>query len=429
MSSRVRVAVAAVTVLLSGVALPGIVRAASGATITVNTSSDEVSNDGNCSLREAVQAANSNAAVDHCHAGSGTDTIVFASSTDGHTINLTLGPIDASSSMTIKGNGATKTKVTGADFSTDGGSTSTIEDMTLVDVRNENATVKVIRVTATGAMSNISDGSETSTMKISHSKMTKQIENDSGFGTPFAKMTITKSRVGSIDNNSGSGTTRLTVTDSTAGGIHNNTGTGVTAATIKTSTLAGKGKGPGISLNGDGTTVTVFRSTIDHFTSGVSMDQGNVTITDSTISRNKSNSLRVSGGAVQAINDTFTSAGTGIAQSFSGTVTLTNTIVALDSSKDCKGHVESSGGNIADDSTCHLNGSHDRNNLDPQLGALQNNGGPTHTQVPKSGSPAIDHGLNGPCPSVDQRGIKRPQDGNGDKKAICDVGSVEVGKK
>jgi hypothetical protein len=49
--------------------------------------------------------------------------------------------------------------------------------------------------------------------------------------------------------------------------------------------------------------------------------------------------------------------------------------------------------------------------------------------VPKSGSPAIDHGLNGPCPSVDQRGIKRPQDGNGDKKAICDVGSVEVGKK
>src|SRR5690242_7952991 len=39
------------------------------ATITVNTTTDELNNDGDCSLREAIQAANTNAAVDRCTAG------------------------------------------------------------------------------------------------------------------------------------------------------------------------------------------------------------------------------------------------------------------------------------------------------------------------------------------------------------------------
>jgi CSLREA domain-containing protein len=430
--SRIRLVVAAVTVLIGAFALPGMVQAASAATITVNTSGDEVNPDGNCSLREAIQSAETDTGLDHCHAGSGTDTIVFATKTNGHPINLTLGSPQVTTHMTIEGNGSSKTRITGSEFVTNSGAAVTFEKMTLVDVSNEDATVNVIGVTATAEMFNNSAGTETSTMKITGSKVPKPIDNNSAFGTsPTTNLTITKSRVGSITNNSGPGTTHLTVTDSTAGGIHNNTGTGVTTAKIDTSTLAGKGKGPGISLNGTGTTVTVFRSTIDHFTSGISMDQGTVNITDSTISHNKSSSLRMTapGGAVHAINDTFTFAGTGIAQSSSGSVTLTNTIVALNKGKDCKGTVHSSGGNIADDSTCHFNGPSDKNSTNPQLGPLQNNGGPTHTELPKSGSPAIDKGLNSACPKVDQRGIKRPQDGNGDGKAVCDVGSVEVAKK
>jgi CSLREA domain-containing protein len=427
--TRIRLVVAAIVVLITGFALPGLVQAASAATITVNTSADELSHDGNCSLREAVQAANTNLAVDHCHAGSGTDKIAFAGSTDGHAIHLTLGSIDVVSPMTIKGNGVSKTTVTGDEFDTGGGSTSTIERMTLVDVNNEAATVNVIGVTATGEMNNNSNGTETSTMKISGSKMTKQITNNSGFGSSTTNLTVTKSHIGSIDNNSGSATTHLTVSTSTAGGIKNSSGTGVTTAKIETSTLAGKGKGPGVSVTGDGTKVFVFRSTLVHFTSGISMDQGSVKITDSTVSHNKANSLRVSGGTIQAFNDTFTNAGTGITQSLSGSVTLTNTIVALNKGKDCKGTVHSSGGNIADDSSCHFAGTADKNSTNPKLGPLQNNGGPTHTELPKTGSPAIDKGLNSACPKVDQRGIKRPQDGNGDGKAVCDVGSVEVAKK
>lgn len=58
------------------------------ATITVDSTSSGFSNDGNCTLHEAVQAANTNVAVDQCAAGSGPDRIEFAAATDGGTITL-----------------------------------------------------------------------------------------------------------------------------------------------------------------------------------------------------------------------------------------------------------------------------------------------------------------------------------------------------
>jgi len=48
---------------------------AAGATITVTTALDDFTVNGNCSLREAIEAANTNAAVDACPAGTGADTI------------------------------------------------------------------------------------------------------------------------------------------------------------------------------------------------------------------------------------------------------------------------------------------------------------------------------------------------------------------
>ena len=59
------------------VALLGMAAAAHGATITVNTLADELAVNGNCSLREAVQATNSDTAVDACPAGAGPDTITL----------------------------------------------------------------------------------------------------------------------------------------------------------------------------------------------------------------------------------------------------------------------------------------------------------------------------------------------------------------
>jgi len=62
---------------------------APAAPITVNTTADEVNGDGDCSLREAILAANTNAVIDACAAGesAATDEITL---TPGATYTLTL---------------------------------------------------------------------------------------------------------------------------------------------------------------------------------------------------------------------------------------------------------------------------------------------------------------------------------------------------
>jgi hypothetical protein len=54
--------------------------------------------------------------------------------------------------------------------------------------------------------------------------------------------------------------------------------------------------------------------------------------------------------------------------------------------------------------------------VDPQLGALANNGGPTPTIVPATASPLRKSGTA--CPATDQRGVAR-------NTARCTIGAVE----
>ena len=68
-----------ITALVAGTcallfALPAL---ASAATITPNTTADELNAGGACSLREAISAANGDAAIGGCPGGSGSDTIVL----------------------------------------------------------------------------------------------------------------------------------------------------------------------------------------------------------------------------------------------------------------------------------------------------------------------------------------------------------------
>lgn len=66
----------------------------------------------------------------------------------------------------------------------------------------------------------------------------------------------------------------------------------------------------------------------------------------------------------------------------------------------------------------------------PLLLPLANNGGPTRTMALAAASPAIDTANNAVCAgpvvnNLDQRGVVRPRDGNGDAVFICDIGAFE----
>jgi hypothetical protein len=117
-----------------------------------------------------------------------------------------------------------------------------------------------------------------------------------------------------------------------------------------------------------------------------------------------------------------------------GSVKSKNTIVAENSAMiglggggpDCYGTVTSGGHNLlGDDSSCSgFTADGDLVNVDPLLGPLQNNGGPTQTKALLDGSPAIDAADDAACaaPPVngkDQRGVSRPQGPH------CDMGAYE----
>jgi hypothetical protein len=119
-----------------------------------------------------------------------------------------------------------------------------------------------------------------------------------------------------------------------------------------------------------------------------------------------------------------------------GEGTLTGNLIAANTdlqedTPDCRaaGPVTSGAGNLLGssgqfESTCELAAPGDLLGtfaapILPNLGTLVDNGGPTKTQIPNPGSPAIDRGAA--CPETDQRGLFRAA------AAPCDSGAVEIG--
>jgi hypothetical protein len=107
---------------------------------------------------------------------------------------------------------------------------------------------------------------------------------------------------------------------------------------------------------------------------------------------------------------------------------LSNTIVSGNGDLNCGGTVAvgSLGYNLEDADDCGLAEEGDQPNTDAMLGALSDNGGPTETHALLTSSPAIDTGDGLACPDTDQRGVARPQDGDNDGTAGCDIGAFEL---
>jgi hypothetical protein len=93
--------------LLAAIGLVGATTAARsyaiGTTITVNTTENTIFNNGNCSLPEAVQAANTNAVVDACTAGVGNDTIAFNIGGGGAQTIMIVNPLTITAPAAIDG--------------------------------------------------------------------------------------------------------------------------------------------------------------------------------------------------------------------------------------------------------------------------------------------------------------------------------------
>jgi hypothetical protein len=88
--------------------------------------------------------------------------------------------------------------------------------------------------------------------------------------------------------------------------------------------------------------------------------------------------------------------------------------------------VTSADNNIESSSTCGFTAANDQRDTDPELCLLDYYGGPTLTHALPATSAALDAGALANCPASDQRGLPRPDDGDGVGGAACDVGAFET---
>ncbi|HEY1855473.1 MAG TPA: choice-of-anchor Q domain-containing protein [Solirubrobacterales bacterium] len=178
---------------------------------------------------------------------------------------------------------------------------------------------------------------------------------------------------------------------------------------------------------------------------GISFQQGplppETTIERSTIVENATvaESLSEGGGiaglalpaAIRSSTIADNSAITGANVFDQAAVSFTSTIVARPRiGASCFGPTTSLGHNLDEGANCGFEGPTDQRNVDPRLGTLAANGGPTETLALESGSPAIDHGVAAFGESSDQRGFERPVEipsvPNGPGSDGADVGAYEV---
>jgi CSLREA domain-containing protein len=353
----------AFTVLaLLGVLVAGGVRPAYGGNtgvtfvITKTADTNDGSCDADCSLREAVVAANAASGDDEITLPSGTYALTITGSAEDRAAT---GDLDIRDSLTVRGAGARATII-------DGGGIDRVFH-TPTQPGSTPYTVNIFSLTITGG--SVFDGQGGGIAHLARGANLNLTESTVRGNSAF--------QGGGIDNSSPSGST-MTITRSTVsgnkasgqgGGIQNREG-----LTLKNTTVSGNQSRIGGGILSD----TPLR------------------ITDSTIAFN---TARQSGGGIYATNPIITR--------------IKNTIVSNNKSKsgfgaNCSDLVASEGNNLEKGTTCRFDEPTDVNARKPKLGELKNNGGPTKTHALLKGSPAIDAGGT-PFPPIDQRGVDRPQ--------------------
>ncbi len=463
-ASGPRVAAAIALVAMTRIAAPA---PSSAATIVVDAMVDEygLPPNGNCSVREALEAANGDVQVDNCVAGSGVDDVAFPA---GRFVPVKAMSLAITASANIRGASRDETVFEGAQpsdhyssrtnaFEVASGVEADFFDLAVTKGRagiHGGASLHLSRVKAYGN----TIGIETSNLDLEDVEVT----NNQGDGCSWCP--------------NGHGLTAGTITGRNVlarnnGGIgfdSSGQGGGIDGAVVALAdswidnnrAVAGGGIYASTSLE-----LARCRVTGNKAWRGGGAYARNVTIRDSEFSRNgdydvdEGGALDVASGTIT--NTTFAGNGAYAGQAIylgawfpaplpgalallnvtilgtgrdvevhepTSHLTLTNTLLAgvcLDAEA---GRIHSGGGNLeSPGNSCLFDQPSDLVSVaNAGVGPLVAIGSDAQVATLLPGSPAIDSAVDALCPSTDQTGLARPFDGDGDTIARCDRGAFEA---
>ena len=408
---------------------------------------------GNVTLRAAIQEANALAGDDDIILPAGVIQLSISGTNEDAAAT---GDLDILSNVTITGAGAGVTFIDFNDldrlFDIFSGATVTIRDVTLRDgdvalinqngggIRNagtltlEDSQLDNLSALGGGAIS----GTASANTTIRRTTFTGNAANGSNGGGAIINSGTLLIEESAFDSNgavfnggaiANIGTDAdLTLIDSTLNGN-----------AVPTGTQDGGGL---FNLNG---TVEIVSSTFsaNRARNGAGIWSGGgssmITMTNSTLSGNLATFGRGGGLYVDQSGDLVFSFFSTITANIAGTgggafmdgggLVIKNTILAentgLNSDSEASGALTSQGYNLLGNSLSAGMAS-DILTSDAMLGALADNGGPTMTHALLPGSPAIDTADPLATETLDQRGLPRPQDFDGDGTSEHDIGAFEV---
>ena len=386
------------------------------ATLQVTTLADETSDNGQCSLREAIDSVDTGLLANDCSVPDGNGlvpppSIIFANNLDNGTITLSHGQFEIDNSVTI-------------DASTLSGGITVNGNNTSRAFYVNSATLMIDSMTITGGSAGSNGGgmlvTNFSTVSLSNSTVLGNSASHLGGGvmTIFSSSaSLSNSRVSDNSAEQGGGVMAMfsssaSLSNSTVSGNSAplSLGGGVLAyqssASLSNSTVSGNSALVGGGVSASDSNMTLSNSTVSGNSASVGGGvyagaSSSVSLSNSTVSGNSA----FTGGGVYALNSS---------------VSLDNSIVANSlGDADCNLYtstVTSDSVSIIQDGGCSTSA----RTGDPGILPLMNNGGPTKTHALRTNSPARNTGILGTCTETDQRGRIR-DDGDG----ACDVGAIE----
>jgi CSLREA domain-containing protein len=351
-------------VITTVLTIPGV---ASGATYAVNTTDDGSGpcTPSHCTLRGAIEDANSNPGPDQVGVRGGRE------------YPLELGQLLITDRATVRATGDEHAAIDAQDESR----------VWKVDAPGDSVALHGLRMSH-GASPRANSGGaifvRNGSLLVRDSEVHNSVTRGSGGGiSVFTGATLSLRRSAVVK----------TTSDGLGGAISING-----SADIRKSTIANnhnEGEGGGI-YNGEWSYLQMVNSTIARNTAGLDggglLNYGTAKLNSVTITRNSA----------------YFPAGL----DNGGHMTVTNTLVALNSSEagtpDCGGVFDSRGYNLIGGPLCPgFDGPGDFTDPDPMLGPLANNGGPTRTIALQPGSSAIGAANPASSPPTDQRDVPR----------------------